>query len=172
MVVLAWFGVAVASQTDCVTKDLGWRWLSTTADAGDAGAKAGDLWSHGAKVVLEQAPGASGRLSWKPDDASKVAFHTGASGGDLVETFKWNVTLSATDGKPIAPDVSDTELKLTMHCMRTTGGAVPAPAPAAPKPAPAAAAPKPAPAAAVPKPAPAPAPAKAPAPAPAKAPGQ
>jgi hypothetical protein len=134
MLLFAWIGMAEAAQTDCVTKDLGWRWLSTTADASPAGAKAGDRWVHGSKVVAEQAPGATGRLSWTADEASKVPFRTSQQGGDKVETFKWKVTLSATDGKPIAADVSDTKLELTMHCQRVTagaGGTVPAAKPAA-----------------------------------------
>lgn len=168
MLVLAWLGLAEAAQTDCVTKDLAWRWLSTTADASPAGAKAGDRWVHGSKVVLEQAPGATGRLSWKPDEASKKPFRTRQEGGATIETFKWDVTLASTDGKPIAADVSDKEVKLTMHCQRTTAGAggAPAAAAAAPKPAAAAAAPKPAAAGAKPAEKPAAAPAPAPAPAP------
>lgn len=166
MLVLAWLGLAEAAQTDCVTKDLAWRWLSTTADASPAGAKAGDRWVHGSKVVAEQAPGATGRLTWKPDEASKKPFRTSQEGGATIETFKWDVTLTATDGKPIAADVSDKEVKLTMHCQRTTAGAGGAPAAAAAKPA--AAASKPAAAAAKPaeKPAAAPTPAPAAAPAP------
>src|SRR5688572_5937450 len=135
MYVLLLVGAAHAGQTDCVTKDGSWRWLSTTADAGSACA-AGDKWVHGSKVVAEQAAGATGRLSWKPDEATKVSLRTTQGGGNTVQTFKWDVEVSATDGKPIAAAVSDTRVKLTMHCQRTSaGGAAPAPAAAAAKPA-------------------------------------
>lgn len=133
MLVLALLGVAHATETDCVTKDLTWRWLNTTE-----GAKAGDRWVHGSKVVVEQAAGASGRVTWKVDEASKVPFRTSNAGGNTVETFKWNVTLTATDGKALGGDVTDAEVKLTLHCQKTTPGA----APAAPAPAPKAEAPK------------------------------
>lgn len=150
MMVFAWLSLAKAAQTDCVTKDLTWRWLSTTAEGN---AKAGDRWVHGSTVVTEQAPGATGRVTWTADEASKVPFRKTADG----ETFKWKVALSATDGKAIAAGVPETKLDLTMHCLRTTGAGAPAAAaPAAPA--------APAAAKVAPKPAPAPAPAAPPAP--------
>jgi len=142
MIVLALLGLAHADETDCVTKDNAWRWLSTTQASAD-GTPAGDLWVHDAKVVAKQAPGSSGRLAWTPDESAKVVFQTKTSPeGAQIETFKWDVALKATDGKPISADVTDTELKLSMVCQRT-GGAVATgstlsaakPAPATPAPA-------------------------------------
>ena len=48
MLLLAWLGVAHAAETDCVTKDLTWRWLETTE-----GAKPGDRWVHGSTVLAD-----------------------------------------------------------------------------------------------------------------------
>lgn len=145
MWLLGWIGVAFGAETDCVTKDLTWRWLST----GDA-----DRWVHGSTVLVDKT---SPRMTWKADEATKVPFKSGG----VVETFKWDVTLTASDGKPIGGGVTEATVKLTMHCQRTDGQHTPAAKPAAA--AGAAAAPKSGAAAKV-APAPAPAPA-APAPA-------
>lgn len=145
--IAAWLGLAFAAETDCVTKDLTWRWLQTTE-----GAKPGDRWVHGT-TVLAEAGGAS-RVTWKADEASKVVFRTGAS----VETFKWKVTVTASDGKAIGGGVSETTLDLTMHCQKSSGAA-PVPAAVKATPAPKAAEPaKPAEAAKPAEPAKAPAP--------------
>lgn len=116
---ILWAGLAHAGETDCVTKDGAWRWLSTAT---------ADRWVHGSSVVVEQASGATGRLVWKPDEATRVAFSSKQEAGQTIETFKWDVELSSTDGKPISADVADPKVKLTLHCQRTSGGAAPAPA--------------------------------------------
>ncbi|MEZ4239752.1 MAG: hypothetical protein R3F59_27065 [Myxococcota bacterium] len=170
MVLLGWLGwltVAGAAETDCVTKDLTWRWLSVSPDGGGASK---DRWVHGSKVLVD---GNSDRITWNADQASIVPFRKHTEGGTTVETFKWKVTVSAKDGKALGEGVTDPKVELEMHCQRTTGGKPPpaaagavkkamqdakakaAPAPAAPAPAPA----KPAPAPEAAKPAPAPAPA-------------